>query len=153
MGTSIAIGELRGRQVISIGEGAKLGVVEDVALNAETRTITHLLVGGGNALAYGKVKTVGPDAVMVESRSDLEPIPSDGVRFGEAAKLPVLSTEGVNLGSLADLHLDLATGRIVSVEVRSGGVLGIGQQKAPFSIEKVRSFGTDAVTVEATTAG
>jgi uncharacterized protein YrrD len=149
MGTSIGIGELRGRQVISIVEGAKLGLVEDLIFSAETRTVTHLSVGGGNALAYGKVRTVGPDAVMVESRSELQPAPSEGARFGEVAKLPVLSTEGVNLGSLADLGFDLATGRIVSVEVRSGGVLGLGQQKAPFSIEKVRSFGIDAVTVEA----
>lgn len=149
MATSIGIGELRGRQVISVGEGAKLGSVEDLVFNVETRTVTHLLVGSGNAVAYGKVKTVGPDAVMVESRSELEPAPSEGARFGDVSKLPALSTEGVNLGSLADLTLDLATGRIVSVEVRSGGVLGIGQQKAMFSIDKVRSFGGEAVTVEA----
>lgn len=152
MTTSIGIGELKGRQVISVAEGARLGTVEDLLFSGDRRAVTHLLVGSGQALAFAKIKKVGPDAVMVETRSDLEPIPAESVlKFSEVCKLPAMSTDGANLGSLAELTFDLSAGQIVTAEVRSGGVLGIGQQKSVFSIDKVRSFGEDAVTIEVAT--
>jgi uncharacterized protein YrrD len=150
MGTAICIGDLKGRQVISISEGARLGLVEDLLFDPEARTVTHLL-GANQALAYAKIRKIGVDAVMVESRSDLEPAPAAPLsRFGDVSKLPALSTEGVNLGSIADLTFDLESGHILNVEVRSGGVLGLGQQKVIFAVEKVRSFGGEAVTIDTT---
>ncbi len=156
---SITVHGLIGRQVVSIAEGERLGVVKDVLFDPTARTVVAFALGGESGesiLAFGKVRRIGPDAVMVDQKADLQSGPTEGAkRFSEVEKLPAISVDGVNLGSVADAEFDSERSFLLTVDVRSGGVLGIGQQKAVYSIDKVKSFGTSAVTLDpgATAAG
>lgn len=63
------------RPVMSIAEGTKLGAVHDLLLDDSYLQVAGLVVRGGGllggrrqAVVYGMVRGIGPDAVMVSGR-------------------------------------------------------------------------------------
>jgi uncharacterized protein YrrD len=147
--------ELRGRQVISIQEGDRLGDVRDFWIDSAGLSVAAFLLleeGNERVLKFSDVRKIGPDALMVETAAVAEPRdsnnpPTEWKLFSELSRLQVVSGEGVQLGALADTEFDPMTGRLVSLELRSGGVFGVGAKIEVVPIENVRSFGTGAITL------
>ncbi len=147
--------ELRGRQAISIQEGDRLGDVRDFWIDAAGLSVAAFLLleeGNERVLKFSDVRKIGPDALMVETAAVAEPRtsnnpPAEWKLFSELSRLQVVSGEGVQLGALADIEFDPMTGRLISLELRSGGVFGVGAKIEVVPIESVRSFGTAAITL------
>jgi sporulation protein YlmC with PRC-barrel domain len=150
--TRINFSALDGRQVISIAEGTKVGNVRDALLDTATHFVAGFVVGGDRGevvLPFGKIAKIGPDAIMIEGASATQSGGADGLRkLSDLQKLDVMSSEGTALGNVGDLELDQDSGQILSLDVRAGGVFGLGAQKQTVTIGLVRSFGTDAITVD-----
>ena len=126
----VRVSELRGKVVITVPEGEKIGTVEDVLLRPEEQRLGALVVksssfAGPQILLAADISSVGGDAVATQSAEKLQ----DQARFGEAAQLvsfgeasgrKVATTSGNYAGELFDVHLDPATGRITGYEVTGG---------------------------------
>ena len=120
--------------MISLSEAAKLGVVGDVVIDPERRSVVALVIddavgrASARVLPFESIRGLGPDAVIVESESsatetrDLAGIHTliDGpVRM---VGLEVLTEDGRLVGLVSDVVIDEVSGRIESYEV-SGGLL------------------------------
>jgi len=150
--TRVNYSTLEGRQIISIAEGTKLGTVRDALIDPATQMVSAFVLGGDRGeivLPFAKIAKIGPDAIMIEQASDTQPGTPDGLRrLSDLQKLTVLSSEGTGLGNVGDLEFDQDSGQILALDVRAGGVFGLGAQKQIVTIGLVRSFGSDAITVE-----
>src|SRR5437867_1440933 len=108
--------ELRGRAVVSLAEAQKVGEVDDVLLApAQSRVagfrIKHGLLGPHQHLSSPDVHSVGPDAIIIQSRDllreqlsppDLQPLADLSALSG----IKVVSESGTLLGVLQDAELD-----------------------------------------------
>jgi sporulation protein YlmC with PRC-barrel domain len=144
--------------VISINEGARLGTVKDIALHPGDRQVEGFLLsteGHDGYLPFARLSKIGPDAIMVESKSAVVPEGEAAALFSvnELGKMEVMNTAGTKLGSVADLEFDLTSGALASIELKAGGVFGIGAQKSVIPASQIRSFGEDVITVEAADPG
>lgn len=146
---------LKGLAVVSIAEGTKLGRVEDVLVDPQAWRAAALLVGGEGqsfVIPFEKVARIGPDAVTVDS-SQVTQIESAGDAFsglpglGELTRLKVVDAAGTLVGTVAGVDIDGASGRVLSLLVHKGGVLGIGRTATTIGIEAVRGVGADLITV------
>jgi sporulation protein YlmC with PRC-barrel domain len=147
---------LKGIPVLAIRDGLRVGVVEDVLVDTAARTLGALALGAAGqrrVVAFAAVKGVGTDAITIESAQDapeaapdlpLAQLPA----LSALAKLEVIDTSGTRQGTLADLEIDPADGRILEVLVHRGGVLGMGGSTQAVPVSAVRSLGPQVVMVE-----
>ncbi|HTE85808.1 MAG TPA: PRC-barrel domain-containing protein [Dehalococcoidia bacterium] len=118
--------ELKGKPVLTIATGAKLGSVHELLLDDTYLQIAAVGIGGGGlfgghkqAIAYGSIHGIGPDAVMVGSQDDLQEIGGGGP-FGSTHPLDemqqeVMSESGVNLGRVVEMEFEPQTGAVSSL--------------------------------------
>jgi len=148
------LSELMNRQVIATATGEKVGVMKDALLDVDRRMVAGFVLSGAkgeSVLAFEKVRTFGPDAVMIDTVGDVAESASGPVnarRFGEIAKVQVLSTSGAAMGNFDDVAFNAMGGAIESFEIAEGGVFGLGAKKIAIPAAAVRGIGPDAVTVE-----
>lgn len=150
----MTLADLKRKPIVSMSDGMKLGDVEDLVLDVAQWSIPELCVaakGGHGILPLPKVKSIGPDAVTVESPEmvDWNAKPS-GRPFGAIKDLQVVDGGGNVLGHPVDLRYDGA-GAIECLEVHKGGVLGLGAQVTVITPAQVRGVGDRLITVELAT--
>jgi len=150
------LSELKGRPVISLNEGQKVGTIKDALIDPVAKTVGGFLLQGNDgelALPYSHIRAIGPDAVTIESAmSTQSPVGEGGLeglrKFGDFTKEQVVDASGVHHGHLGDATFS-ETGALTEVEIHSGGFLGLNEKKTDLLIGSVRSFGTNVVTIEA----
>jgi len=118
--------ELKDTPVVSIAEGTTLGAVHDLLLDDSYLQIAALVIGGGGllggqrrAVAYGAVRGIGRDAVMVSGHDAVHDV-SDAGAFGVTHRLgelhqAVMSESGVHLGQVADVEFEPKTGALTAL--------------------------------------
>jgi len=142
------------RPVVSMEDGKKIGSVHDVFVDATTMRATGLLLkgdGGEFTLPFGAIRSIGEDAITVESVSSTQSSPSSDPTLRNISDLkgtPIVNGEGTTVGELHDLNLEPTSGTILAIECRSGGVLGIGAHEDWIDVAKIRSLGPKIITVE-----
>jgi len=150
------ISDLIGLPVVSMDGGLKMGTVKDVLIDTDDFKATALLVSGDSGrggLPFEKVLSFGPDAVMVETgdvifwASAVNPGP--GRESNEIKGLPVVNKSGAMLGNVRDISL--CGDHVHAIEIRAGGVLGIGATDTEIMMRKIRSIGPTLVTVDTPT--
>jgi len=123
-----------GLKVLSQSDGADLGNVRDLIFDHETDELLALLISDkdlfglidAQIVPWAQVLTVGPDAIVVPS-SEAK------IKAGENARVHsimdrqtalsgtrVFTTEGQDLGTLADMYVDEQTGRVLGYEISTG---------------------------------
>ncbi len=114
---------LKDKPVVSIKEGAELGKVHDFLLAEDYMGIAAVVVGGGGffggnkqAVAYRAIRSIGPDAVMVEGGDAVEEVSND-TPFAALPSLgdlhqEVMSEQGVRLGRVQDAEFDPQSGAL-----------------------------------------
>ena len=124
--------EIKDTPVVSIAEGTKLGSVHDLLLDDSYLQIAALVIGGGGlfggqrrAVAYGEVRGIGRDAVMVSGQDAVQAV-GDDRSFGvthrlDALQQDVMSESGVHLGRVADAEFDPSTGALTALRFVSAG--------------------------------
>jgi len=126
-----------GLRVIGQEDGTFLGEVQDLVFDQHTGDVLALFLSEQNlfgivdaqVVPWSQILMIGRDAVMVRSaRSKMNA--SDDARLGgaDAQRQTMLSgtriftTDGREIGKLADMFIDEATGHIVGYEVSGGFV-------------------------------
>jgi uncharacterized protein YrrD len=150
------VSELIGLPIVSMDGGMKMGTVKDVLIDTDGLTATTLLISGDSGrggLPFNKILAIGPDAVTVESAKPIfwasATKPGPGREAHEITGLLVVNISGSTLGYVRDIGL--CGDHVDSLEVRSGGVLGVGANDTQISVKEIRSIGQKLVTVDVLT--
>jgi uncharacterized protein YrrD len=150
---------LKGIAIVSIEQGEKVGSVDNVLLNLETKRVIAyklikpgLLRSGGIVLKHEDVESIGKDAVMIRNRErirelkeerDLQSRPD----LAALSALRVVTQDGTYIGNLATAQFDPKTGNLTHIEVSGGGLMDKLRRNKVIGIEEVVSMGTDVVVV------
>lgn len=127
---------ITGLQVIAQDSGAHLGPVLDLVFDHDANQCLALLLRdrglfkGAQVVLWNDVSTIGKDAVLVRS-GDVVVDPYDVARLRELMETQndthlsgtkIMSEDGRDLGSFADVYVDETTGQVVGYEVSGGFV-------------------------------
>ena len=124
--------ELGGRAVVDVDAAEKLGRIDRIVLDPESRRVAGFVISRGSSffnneqdivLSASCVHAVGPDAVTVRgvpgtSVESLETLP----RVSDIAGRKVVSESGRLMGTVDDVLIDETDGRIVGYALEGGGV-------------------------------
>ncbi len=142
--------------LVSMADGAKVGSVEDVLLDAADLRVAALLLranDGQSIVPFALVRNIGADAVIVESTAATEGTTGQTARenlrgLGDLTGLPVVDSEGTNLGAVTDVEFAPDDGRLIEIEVHSGGMLGLGGTSLTVASPAIRRIGPKLITVD-----
>jgi sporulation protein YlmC with PRC-barrel domain len=146
---------LKGMAVVSISEATRLGTVTDLVFETQPLRIGAVQAAGKDSefvIPFEQVRTIGPDAVMVES-SQVTQIAGGGSVLGELIgladmrRLKVVDESGTLLGTVQAVELDPVTGHVIRLQARKGGVLGVGADTTAIDAASIRSVGSEVLTV------
>ena len=149
---------LNGMAVVSLGEGTKLGAIEQPLFDMATRQLGALEVAGDAGrfvVPFDQIRQIGSDAVTVTS-SQVAQTPSTGnalgalLRLHDLEKLKIVDEQGTFLGTIHDVALDPTTGQITQLTAHKGGLLGIGGTSTPIDASAILTVGPDLMTVTTT---
>lgn len=145
--------------MVSVVTGKELGMVEEILWDHEERRITSLVISEKKDLRMGsrdsrlvameEILGIGEHAVTIEGDS----LPEVRVekRVGRPATklkgLPVITTEGNQLGTVEDVVFSETDGGLVGYEISSGLVGDIVSGRFILSPEAVVTWGEEMVIV------
>ena len=141
--------------VVSIDNGAKLGNVDDVIFDPKGLRVAAVRIsahGQQAILPFDEIRSVGSDAITIPSHdlarwsvtaSPLTSLP----RLDDVKKLKVVDEAGTFLGTVHDVTITPTDGRIAELEVRKGGILGIGGETHVIHAQEITSVGDEVIVV------
>jgi uncharacterized protein YrrD len=150
---------LKGIAVVSIEDGEKLGTIDDMIFNLDSRHLiafrlarTRFFRGERNLIAMADVESVGSDAIMVRNRSRLrderhEREFSERPDLAKLTSLPVVTEHGGYVGTLASVDFDPETGAITHLGIAAGGLRSVLGEKKQVPAADIISIGADVVVV------
>ncbi len=141
--------------VVSIDSGAKLGYVDDLAVDPASRTLAGLWIKVDHQrqlIPITAVRRIGQDAVTVPNDAAVHSVPAAGELatmpgLDELRKLKVVDEAGTYLGKVHAIEIDPESYRLVSATAHEGGVLGIGGTSVVVPAEEIRSIGPELMVV------
>jgi sporulation protein YlmC with PRC-barrel domain len=148
---------LKGKAVVSMVDGIQIGRVEDVLFDTAALKVAALVLttsGGRSILPFTAVRTLGADAVTVESATATQPAATQGDAnnllraLGDLTGLKVVNGEGAYLGDIRDITIDQASGALSEFEAHGGGMLGMGGTTITVLASAIRGIGPALVTVD-----
>ena len=147
---------LKDKPVVSMADGAQVGTVKELLFDTSDFRLTALLLraeSGESTLPFASIRSIGPDAVMIESAADTAGAQGqaalDTTRgLEDLMGLSAVNVEGTLLGKVKELEIGDEDGRLTKLEVHRGGVLGIGGTTATVSPSEIRSIGPKLITVD-----
>ena len=120
------LSQIKGQRVLTVDDAQQIGSVRRLILDRDRGAVVgaHLegSLGSTTLLPWDKVKSIGPDALMIDSVSELEE-PNREVRDRiEAGHYDldgktVYSDQGDSLGTLDDIEFDEQSGRVMRLHV------------------------------------
>ena len=154
-GTPMNAADIKGRAVISVATGARLGRVEDVLLDPTAPAIAAFRVSadGQEALIpFAQVQSLGSDAVMVPGDDVAQWATTSSaaeglVSFNALKHFKVVDEAGTFLGTPKSLALEPGDGRLRQLDVHKGGVLGMGGETTTIPGGGIASVGADVIVV------
>jgi sporulation protein YlmC with PRC-barrel domain len=147
---------LKGLPVLSINDGVRLGIIDELLVDPKERQVGALAVGDAGQtrlIPFEQVKHVGDDAVTVEStqvaqepsaQHPLAQLPT----LSSLLKLHVVDVTGTRQGDLGELEINPQDGRISALVVHQGGVFGVGGRRLTVPVGDLRSLGPQVVMIE-----
>ncbi len=141
--------------VVSIDSGAKLGYVDELAIDPANRTLAGLWIKADHQrqlIPISAVRRIGQDAVTVPNDAAVQSVPAAGELasmpgLDELHKLKVVDEAGSYLGKVHAIDIDPESFRMVSATAHEGGVLGIGGTTTLVPAEEIRSIGPELMVV------
>jgi sporulation protein YlmC with PRC-barrel domain len=158
--------DLLGMPVFSIAEGRRLGEVTTLLVRREDLTVAAVRIGTalsqGVPIAYGLLRLIGVDAVLVDNDAVLNsPLTPEVLsKLDDAVPgRPVITTGGERIGTISGFWLDTATGHINTFRVQpEAGIMSrlarlIRNDTLDVSLEQVQALGAAALIVTDAIAG
>ena len=153
--------EIIGLRVLSQTDGADLGHVRDLIFDHDTNELLAILISekdlfgliDAQVVPWDQVRSIGPNAVMVDSASSkINAGDSGRVRAIMERKTAlsgtrIFTTDGRDLGTLADMYFDETTGHIVGYEVSTGFLSDTMSGKRFLPADTEISLGDDVALV------
>lgn len=156
----ISATSITGLPVYSLDRGSKLGYVKDVIYDTkQNKLLAFTLETRGIfspdrfILPFDKVKSVGDDAVMVETgrvfkRENEFPEAKRAIHNkGDITHRVVMTLSGEKLGAVSDILIDEETGNAISYEVTGGLAQDIGSGRDYVDATHTINVGYDAIIV------
>ncbi len=142
---------LKGRAVVSLIEGVKLGTVAQPLFDMQ---LTHLVAfamednDGTTFIRFGLVRSIGADAVTVASHQVVQ----DGatgvlIELDQVLRLKVVDEGGTFVGAIAHVEIDPESGAVTRIATHKGGVLGIGGTTTPIDPTTILGIGPELLTL------
>ena len=156
--------DILNRSIIAVSTGEKVDRVHDVIFDHQANQVLGLLVDEGGWFSAAKVvpfeciRSVGEDAIMIGTPDDVTTTREDG-RLKEALDsktslvgLTLLTTDGQNLGRIADVFFDEHTGRVEGYEATGGLFADLSSGRTFVPAPESVQIGTDTAIVPVTVA-
>ncbi|WP_330335974.1 PRC-barrel domain-containing protein [Streptomyces sp. NBC_00557] len=133
-----------GLPVITAEEAEQLGRVESLTIDARNRPVACLRLSKApkhaTTIAWDAIEAVGRDAVIVRSRTGVDPGQNDVPAHHEALGRRVLTEHGTAHGTVKDVAFDNATGHILTLYTALGDIpadrlLGVGSYAVVVRVE------------------
>ena len=145
--------ELKGRAVINLEDASKVGEVEDLLVEQQSRRIVSLKVRTGlfsasKLVPATDIRNVGADAVTISVGTAKESTESSPplVELTTILGNKVVTDAGTFVGDLHDILLDWTNLAITGYEVRESGLFASTQE---FAASAEVSFGKKMITIPA----
>jgi uncharacterized protein YrrD len=147
---------IKGRAVISIPTGGRLGRVDEVLFDHTSLRLAAFRVtaDGQHALIpFTQVKSLGTDAVMVPADDVAQwmttaAAAAEGlVSLDALMHYKVVDTAGTFLGTPRAVELEPTDGRLQALAIHKGGLLGLGGETTTVSGSEIASLGADVIGV------
>lgn len=151
--------EIRGRAVVNLDKGEKVGTCDDFYFDPQTHEIYALRVKTGmfshRILPVAHISSVGQDAITIPNEEALQKSSADK----KIAELPsaeselsfkVMSASGTLIGKVGNilLYINAPTMLQVAGYELSGGLRGkLGGHYASFAASEIMSYGTDVIVI------
>ena len=149
--------ELKNKAVVSMADGVQIGRVEDVLFDTAALRMAALALtttGGRSVLPFASVRSLGADAVTVESATATQAA-TDPAGVGNLMRsladligLKVVNGEGAYLGDVRDVTIEQTSGALTELEAHGGGMLGLGGTGVTIPASAIRGIGPELVTVD-----
>ena len=148
---------LKGKDVVSMVDGVQIGRVEDVLFDTNALRIAALALtttGGRSILPFAAIRSLGADAVTVESATATQPaaVQADAGNLlrglGDLTGLKVVNGEGAYLGDVRDVTIEQSSGALTELEAHRGGMLGMGGTGVTIPASAIRGIGPEMITVD-----
>src|ERR1700694_3404582 len=148
---------LKGKAVVSMADGVQIGRVEDVLFDTAALRVPALVLtttGGRSVLPFSAVRSLGADAVTVESASATQATADQGGAgnvlraLGDLTGLKVVNGAGAYLGDVRGVMIEQASGALTELEAHSGGMLGLGGTGVTVPAAAIRGIGPELITVD-----
>ncbi len=153
------IKSMKGIAIVAVGDGSRLGAVSDALFDLDNKRVKAFIVGSGGLfggsdriLDIDDVKSIGTDAVMIDSRDQLVADRSDAryqafPNIGKVTSLRVVSESGSLVGDLATLQFDPNTSTLTDIEVSQHGLLASFRSNMSVPAAAVVRFGQDVAVI------
>lgn len=147
---------LKKMPVVSMADGTQVGIVDEVLFDTADLRLTGLLLradSGQSMLPFDAIRSIGSDAVMVESAAATQGAKGQAAldttrALSDLTKLSAVNAEGTLLGDVRDVDINDQDGRLVEMDVHRGGVMGFGGTTVTVPKDAIRSIGPKLVTVD-----
>ena len=123
--------ELKGRAVVDVEDAKKIGEIDNLLLEPDTRRVSSLKVKTGGLfstpvnIAISQLMNIGPDAVTVKqdtANPGKAPTAQESVEVTSILGSKVVTDAGAMLGEVHDVLLDPVSADVTGYEVREGGI-------------------------------
>lgn len=156
--------ELLNRPIIAISSGDQIDVVRDVVFDPQGNRVLALLVDEGGwfsaakAVPFDRIRSIGPDAVMIASPADITSEREDG-QLKQALHsgvnligMNLVTTDGQTLGKIADVYFDERSGVVEGYEATGGLFSDITNGRSFIPAPENVQIGKDTAVVPITVA-
>ena len=148
--------EVKGMSVLSITDGTRLGVIQDLFFDAKALRVVALTAQSDKqtrVIPFAGITSIGRDAVTVEGAHVTQESNDKSLLAGlldlrSVIGLKVVDTAGTLLGKVEDLETDPENGRLSALSVHQSGRLGLGGSTKAVPGDAVHSLGPELVMVE-----
>jgi uncharacterized protein YrrD len=131
----------------------RIGRVQEVLFAPDGMRVAGLVLGGGGwfrpprALDFQAVRAVGETCILAERESYLPPdLHHPPIRSLRGK--PVLTGDGVEVGTMDDLHVDPATGTVTAVQLSRGMMDDLLSGKRVLTPPPALVLGEEAILME-----
>ncbi|MGD9677246.1 MAG: PRC-barrel domain-containing protein [Vulcanibacillus sp.] len=146
-----------GLPVLDVSSGKKVGVIEDIFFNNYGEIVgfavaSQSLFNKISFLSYENVSFVGDDAVTIGEEKFITPIHQNqyySYNYGKRSckELPLVTTNGQELGYISDVYFMEEVGKIIGYEVSDGFISDITEGRRTIEIPKRLIIGEDAIVI------
>lgn len=153
--TPMKTSEMKGKAVLSITTGLRLGRVEEALFDPASLDMAALRISAHDQQAVvpvDQVHSIGRDAVMVAGNDVAQWITTSRaaeglVTFDDLKHHQVVDDAGTLLGTPQEIAIAPQTGRLQHLEIHRGGMLGLGGQTTTVQGSDVTGVGADVIVV------